>query len=275
MAGPDSQEGDLRQLRQPRLAEIVASGLREDILSGRLKNGDRLGNQEALIEQYQVSPPALREAMRILETEGLITVQRGNVGGAIIHSPTPERAAQMIAMVLQSRATSPVEVSRALGYLEPICAGLCAERKDRDKKVVPLLREVVEKQRANIDDTDDYLEHSRTFHSEIVRLCGNEALIVVISSLQAIWAAHDTMVWRTFADGIDIEADPSSPLASRTRKAALRTHEKLVDAIESGSADKANRLAAAHIGAAHTNTLRTSAHKSVIAKLVDNPLSVR
>ena len=94
----------VQRIRQPRVAELVASRLRDDILSGRLKEGDVLPSQESLFAEFGVSPPALREAIHILETDGLISVRRGNVGGAVVHLPSAERTAHMISMVLQSRA---------------------------------------------------------------------------------------------------------------------------------------------------------------------------
>jgi DNA-binding FadR family transcriptional regulator len=248
---------------------MIAAQLREDILTGRLKEGDVLANQERLFNKYQVSPPAMREAMRILETDGLITVRRGNVGGAVVHAPTPQRAAQMIAMVLQTRHTPPGEVSTAIGYLEPICAQLCAARADRAVAVVPVLRAIVAKQREGIEDTEEYLRHSRDFHTSIVELSGNEPLIVVIGALQAIWSAHDSLVWATLADGIDVEADPAAPLARTTRRAALRSHEKLVDEIELGNAEKANKILTDHLLASHTNTLRTGDERRIVASLLN------
>lgn len=249
---------------------MIAAQLRDDILTGRLKEGDVLANQERLFSEYRVSPPALREAMRILETDGLITVRRGNVGGAVVHVPTPQRVAQMIAMVLQTRATPPTEVSVALGYMEPICARLCALREDRATSIVPVLREIVDNQRLNIENIEEYLRYARDFHASIVSLCGNEPMIVVIGALQAVWSAHDSLVWETIADGIDVEADPSAPLARNTRRTALRAHEKLVDDIELGHADKASSRAAAHVHAAHTNTLRSGDDRKIVASLLNN-----
>ncbi|HRE03853.1 MAG TPA: GntR family transcriptional regulator, partial [Ilumatobacteraceae bacterium] len=66
-------------LRQPRLAEMVADVLRQRILSGELGDGSIIGKQEELIEEFNVSKPSIREALRILETEGLISVQRGKL----------------------------------------------------------------------------------------------------------------------------------------------------------------------------------------------------
>ena len=139
----------VQRIRQPRVAEIVASRLRDDILSGRLKEGDVLPSQETLLAEFGVSPPALREAIHILETDGLISVRRGNVGGAVVHLPSAERTAHMISMVLQSRAATPADVSGALMHLEPICAGMCAAREDRLTEVVPYLEaEIADADRA-------------------------------------------------------------------------------------------------------------------------------
>jgi DNA-binding FadR family transcriptional regulator len=259
------QEECVQQLRQPKLAEIVAAQLREDILTGRLKEGDVLGNQESILQEYRVSLPALREAMRILETEGLITVRRGNVGGAIVHSPSPVRAAQMIAMVLQLRGSTSADVSLALRQLEPICAGLCAARPDREEAVLPVLRDLLDSQRASLDNLDEYLRYSHDFHSNVVALCGNEPMIVVIGALQAIWSAHDSLVWETIADVPAAEADRNS------RRASLRSHERLVSEIELGNAEKASAIAARHLGASHSMTLSTGRRQTVLASLVNGP----
>ena len=154
----------VQRIRQPRVAEIVASRLREDILSGRLKEGDVLPSQESLFSEFGVSPPALREAIHILETDGLISVRRGNVGGAVVHLPSAERTAHMISMVLQSRSATPADVSGALLHLEPICAGMCAARDDRMTEVVPYLEAEIELQTEQFDDLSRYVPNARRFH---------------------------------------------------------------------------------------------------------------
>src|ERR1700742_4802383 len=136
----------MQRFRQPRIAELVASQLRDDILSGRLKEGEVLPSQESLFAEFGVSPPALREAIHILETDGLISVRRGNVGGAVVHLPSADRTAHMIGMVLQTRSATPSDVSEALLHLEPICAGMCATREDRMTEVVPHLQAAIDAQ---------------------------------------------------------------------------------------------------------------------------------
>jgi DNA-binding FadR family transcriptional regulator len=259
----------LRQLRQPRLAEIVAASLRDEILTGKLKEGDSLPSQEGLFTEYQVSLPAVREAMRILETEGLVTVRRGNVGGAVVHLPTAERTARMISMVLQARAASPADVSGALTHIEPVCAGMCAARDDRATEVVPALREAIAAQQAEFEDATRYNLNARRFHETLVQRCGNETMTLVIGALETIWSAHEVSVWdEATADGADIE-DADSPMARRTRRAALRDHEKLLAAIEAGNRDRAVSIASAHLAATRASTLTSSRHETINANLVD------
>ena len=257
----------MRQLRQPRLAEIIAASLRDDILSGRLKEGDLLPRQEHLFKEYRVSLPAVREAMRILETEGLISVRRGNVGGAVVHLPTPERTAQMISMVLQSREATLDDVSGALLYLEPICARMCAARSDRLTAVVPDLRAVIEAQQAEFDDVGNWNNNARLFHETLVAKCGNETMIVVIGSLEAIWSAHESSVWDEVQQDKEKVAQ-DSPMASQTRRAAIRDHEKVLAAIEAGNEERAGTLSARHLTATRQSTLASSRHATITANLV-------
>src|SRR5918996_2342005 len=92
-----------RQLSQPRVAEMVADILRARIVDGALGDGDLLPKQDDLLEEFRVSRPSIREAMRILETEGLVSVRRGNIGGAEVHAPKPSNAAYMLGLVMQSK----------------------------------------------------------------------------------------------------------------------------------------------------------------------------
>ncbi|MCP9274456.1 FadR/GntR family transcriptional regulator [Mycolicibacterium arenosum] len=233
------------RVRAPRVAELVASRLRDDILSGRLKEGDVLPAQETLFAEFGVSPPALREAIHILESDGLITVRRGNVGGAVVNQPSSERTAHMISMVLQTRSASPADVSEALLHMEPVCAGLCAAREDRLTEVVPFLEAELATQTAQFDDVAKYVPNARRFHETLVARCGNESMILLIGSLEVIWSAHESAVWRSEDD---------AALAT-TRRAALRDHQRLVDAIRDGNQGRAVKLATDHLAAARRNTL--------------------
>lgn len=256
------------RIRQPRVAEIVASRLREDILSGRLKEGDVLPAQENLFHEFGVSPPALREAIHLLETDGLVSVRRGNVGGAVVHMPSAERTAHMISMVLQARSATPADVSGALLHLEPICAGMCAARADRLTEVIPYLEDEIELQTTEFDDIAKYVPNARRFHEALVSRCGNEPMILLIGSLELIWSAHESAVW---TDGGDPRSAGDSAAGRKIRRAALRDHQRLLDAIRDGNSTRAVRIAGDHLGAARSNTLAFGSDKTIEAKLISSP----
>ena len=115
-----------RRLTSPRIAETVADELRRQIVDGELADGDLLPPQAVLVERFNVSLVSLREALRILETEGLVSVRRGNQGGAVVHAPTKASAAYMLGLVLQSEHVLLSDLGTALRDLEPTCAALAA-----------------------------------------------------------------------------------------------------------------------------------------------------
>ena len=250
----------VQRIRQPRVAEIIAARLRDDILSGRIKEGEVLPSQDGLLAEFGVSPPALREAIHMLEMDGLISVRRGNMGGAVVHLPSADRTAHMISMVLQSRSATPADVSGALMHLEPICAGMCAARKDRMTEVVPHLEGEIARQTAQFDDMARYVPNARRFHEAVVSRCGNEPMILLIGSLELIWSAHESSVW----------ADENDPLNRKTMRAALRDHQRLLDAIRDGDEVRAVRLATEHLAAARRNTLAVGADRTIEAKLISD-----
>lgn len=254
-------EGRARRIRQPRVAEIVASKLRDDILSGRLREGDILPTQESLFQEFGVSPPALREAIHLLETDGLISVRRGNVGGAVVQMPSADRTAHMIGMVLQTRAATPADVSEALLHLEPICAGMCAAREDRATEVVPYLRAEIARQATQFDDLSQYVPNARRFHEALVSRCGNEPMILLIGSLELIWSTHESGVWT---------GEGETVMSAPTMRAALRDHQRLVDAISDGNTARATKLAADHLTAARRSTLAAANNKTIEARLISH-----
>lgn len=238
MAAPSSAR-QAGRLRQPRIAEIVADVLRERILSGELSDDEMLPNLERLLEEFPVSKPSLREALRILEAEGLITVQRGNVGGAQIHLPDAQQAASTLGMVLQSRRVGIDDVGQALRHLEALSAGMCAEREDRATEVVPQLRQCNEDARNNVDDALEYVRAQAEFHEKIVSLSGNQTLQLVAGALESLWLAHV----QSWAERRTIQGDfPDDDY----RRSGITDHERMTDLIALGESEAVIRLASSH-----------------------------
>lgn len=244
------------QLAQPRVAEMVADILRARIVDGELADGDMLPKQDDLLAEFQVSRPSIREAMRILETEGLISVRRGNIGGAEVHAPKPRSAAYMLGLVMQSKHVTLTDVATALRILEPACAALCAEREDRAEKVVPQLRELNEQAETHVDDGPAFTRLARQWHDEMVEACGNETMILLVGTLEAIWSHHES-IW---ADHI---AAAGRYPDVKLRRLVLRAHVRMTESIEAGNADVVHRAARRHLDESQTYLLTADPDKRI------------
>lgn len=222
-----------------RLAEQVADQLRRRILRGDLADGSVLPKEDELLLEFPVSKPSLREAMRILEAEGLLRVRRGKLGGAVVRRPTATNVAYTIGLVLGSQEVGLSDVGDALLQVEPACAALCAERADRDTAVVPALRLLHAESVDAVDDLHQATSASRRYHEALVQLCGNQTMIMLVGALEMLWSAHETS-WSSRV------IDPSI-VPIEERLAVLEDHRQVIDAIEVGDARRAHDLAAAHL----------------------------
>lgn len=228
------------QLRQPRLADMVASVLRERIVDGKLGDGDLLPKQDELLEEFRISRPSLREALRILESEGLLTVRRGNVGGSVVEAPNAETSAYMFGLVLQSRRGSVSDLAQAISHIEPITASLCAAREDRETTVIPQLRANIADCEAAIADGPEFTVLSRRFHEELVAACGNQTLILMVGALESLWSEQERQ-WAQRA-----QSTGQYPV-EKYRRDVIAAHKAIVSGIAAGSEEKVARLARRHL----------------------------
>lgn len=244
-------------LQSPRLAEIVANTLRDRILNGEIEDGSSLPRQEDLMQDFGVSMPSIREAIRILESEGIITVLRGNIGGAIVHAAPVRTAAYTMAMVLQSRSVQLSDIAVALQQLEPVCASMCAQRRDRRKTVVKELRQIQKETVAARDDVARVTAAGRRFHEVIVEGCGSQTMIVLVGALEAIWSSHAAnLAAMATTPGRLPESDALFGAEALDRYAA--DHAAIIDAIEEGDAERAASLSAEHLDIATAPSARTN-----------------
>lgn len=229
------------QYRTPHLAELIADDLRHKILIGELADGDSLPRQEDLLTMYGVSKPSLREALRVLEFEGLVSVRRGKVGGAVVHRPDVRTVAYSIGLVLQSQGVQVHDLSGALNTIEPQCVALCTARLDRHHAVLPHLRALQEEATGLIDDVEAFTIVSRRFHEALVACCGNRSLILVAGALEAVWTAH-AQEWakRNVSDDVGFPD-------TEYRRQGLEDHQRLIELIEAGDPLAAAAEAARHL----------------------------
>jgi DNA-binding FadR family transcriptional regulator len=244
----------------------VAAELRLRILRGGQTG--RLPTQDRLVKEFGVSYPSVREAIRILETEGLVTVRRGNVGGAETHRPDDASAAYHLGLVLQGGGVTLADLAEGLRQLEPGCAAACARRPDRATAVIPQLRENLDQSAALVTNGVAFTQTAREFHDLVVSLTPNATIRYVVSSLVRLWSAQE----ETWAEVLTRRGE--YPDAAQAR-AALRTHRRIVDEIEAGRAAAAERVSRAHLAATQALLLQRFDDDVVNAASASARLAIR
>src|ERR1700728_931907 len=117
---------EVTSLREPKMADRVATVLRRMFIRGEITEGTMLPPEAELMERFGVSRPTLREAIRVLESESLITVRRGAKGGARVRPPDREVAARYAAFTLEYRGATVRDVYDARTALEVPSVGKLA-----------------------------------------------------------------------------------------------------------------------------------------------------
>lgn len=242
-----------RDIRLPKVAELVANEIRRRIINGDVQAGDPLPNEAELTALFGVSRPTLREALRLLEADGLIEVKRGVRGGPRVRVPDIAVTARHAAMLLQMRGTTLEDLIGARLIIEPAAVRALAGR--ASKRDVKALREA---HQAELDVGDDYdanAHHATLFHALLVELVGNQTLTLLNELLIGI----QDMENRTVVHRLD-DADARSVVAK-----ARDEHGAVIDMIERGDAAGAEAVWTRHLEGTIALTRRTFGQ----ARLID------
>lgn len=175
-------------LRQPKLSHMVAGRLRDQIASGNLKAGSMLQPEAKLLELFGVSRPTLREALRILEAEGLISIGRGMRSGAMIQSPSIQKVAQYANFMLAADGVTMRDLHEARMFFEPAIIRSLKLHDEALKSVCEGLRECVTYLQ-NALETKQYMEivtGTNRFHDLLAQASGNKTVAMLLSVLQTI-----------------------------------------------------------------------------------------
>ncbi|MDO5699477.1 MAG: FadR/GntR family transcriptional regulator [Dermatophilus congolensis] len=223
-----------RVMRAPKTGELIANHLRGQIVRGELKTGETLPPEVLLMEQFGVSRPTLREAFRILETEGLISVRRGARGGAQVMAPDLLVAERYTGLILQMRGTTLADVYEARTVNEPYCAMLLAQRRTDDDLAelddcIAALEACIAADSDGIPDDSRWSQLSHRFHKAILERCGNQTLAVQGQVLAGIVTRHLT---HSIARGLS--ADSASTFATM-----IKSYRKLVRLMRAQDAEGA------------------------------------
>src|SRR3954453_385302 len=111
-----------------KLSTALADSITDTILKNALKPGARLPSEREMREQFGVGRGTLREALRVLEAEGLITVRSGPHGGLVVAKPDANRLARLLILLLLAESATLRHVFDVRIVLEPLAAAEAAQK---------------------------------------------------------------------------------------------------------------------------------------------------
>lgn len=243
----------LEAVRLPKAAEIVARTLRHKIITRELQADDPLPPEDQLMAEMAVARTTVREALRILESEGLVVVRRGAGGGARIRTPAVPMVARYIGLLLQYEGATIEDVHRARVMLEAPAAALLAEQVTPE--IVASLREALADEAAAIDDPGQASRAHGRFHQQVIQLTGCHTYNALTSVANRIIQAQ--------ADRF-LAAHGAEEVTQEGLLAAHRAHIRLVDLVAAGAAQDAEDLWRRHLEAADAHMLSAPDARSVL-----------
>ncbi len=207
------------------LPDQIAEAIRESIVSGALAIDERLPTEAELSEQFGVSRPTVREALKRLAAKNLIRSRRGATGGNFVSLPSEDQVRSDLSttatLLVSHQVFSLAEVAESRRLLETMCARLAAERRTTDH--VAALHAAIDRQgRPDLSD-EEFCDADVAFHRVIVEAAGNPVLdYVMVFALEALHPSTNLVINRF-----------------RKRDDVLALQRDLLDAVESCDPDAA------------------------------------
>jgi GntR family transcriptional repressor for pyruvate dehydrogenase complex len=215
--------------RAVKTSERVAAAIVADIVAARLKPGDRLPNEAAMVERFGVGRGSLREALRILEVHGLISLRSGPGGGPVVVDVHPRDVARTFSLYLHLSGATIRELTEARLFLEPMSARLAAET--REPEGMRRLREAVDYEASIPPGDPRFIQAANNFHYVLASMTGNVVIDLLATALKELYTT------RVVNGGL---------VNDLNQEHLAREHREMADAIMRGHAAAAERLARDH-----------------------------
>jgi DNA-binding FadR family transcriptional regulator len=223
---------DIRPVFVPKAADVLAENLREQILDGRLSEGLAFPTERELANQTGLSRATVREALRILEIQGLIVTRTGRNGGSEVARPSVATIERSVGIYIRGHRIRTEAVLEAREAIEPHSARLAALHHTSSDWAELLLHH--ERLQAADGDVPAFLRANLDWHLGVVKAGRNELLIAFISAIaQSVYDATDLQGF-------------NSP---EERQVVIRAHQRVMEAIEARDGDAAERRMKRHVGA--------------------------
>lgn len=226
-------EGSAVRRRRP---TQVADAIKSLIVEGGLREGDRLPTEAELIERFQKAKSTVREAMRILEAEGIVTTRTGPGGGTFVAAVSSQRASALLANYFYFQDLSLDEIYEVRRVLEPeLAASIAGRLSEAEVSELEAILALYPSAPKSAEEEREHHVASLRFHSKLAEIANNQLLGFVIGFIAKILT--DLTVYR------QLYKTPNEALWREGRE-----HQRaLVEALKSGDARAARQIMRSHM----------------------------
>ena len=229
--------------RTPKASEVIARDLVRYITENGLPEGAMLPVEREMLKMLGVGRTTLREALRLLESRGMLEIRTGPKGGPVVRRPAADSMAESLSLVLQFDGATMADVLEARQAFEPALAGLAASRITAAQ--LAELDESSERIVAAPQDHDVFVRENMRFHEVVAEAAGSVVLKLFLAQLESIREAELV--------GADYTA--------KRRKAVAAVHAEIAEALRAGDPALATERMREHVSEA-TKYWRTK-HKDL------------
>jgi DNA-binding FadR family transcriptional regulator len=219
----------LDPIHVPKASHVLADDLRERILRGEFPESTALPTERELVTQTRMSRTTVREALRMLEVQGLVQIRTGRSGGAFVQRPGEESIASSVNLMIRGRRIRMAALLETREAVEPSCAKLAARyRTDADLESLERANTAI----ANGGSIAEFLTANIDWHIAVAVASHNELLTGFMLALsRAIYESTDN---QGFID-------------SSVRTTTVRAHQSITEAIRAQDPEAAVRRMVRHV----------------------------
>jgi DNA-binding FadR family transcriptional regulator len=216
--------------RMPRMPELIANKIEDQIIRGKLKQGETLPSEAELMQQFGVGKYTIREALRMLETVGLVRVQQGSRKGPVITRPTSAFVSDFLRKALYVGQVSGRFITQFRLALEPSIAEIVASNKPNPNHLLEM-EDNIRRGKELYREKRDLLDTNTAFHNLLARATQNPLFIVVINTLLTT----------------SVVVKLVTPVKHKLNTSTLKYHTEIFEAIRAGDPARARNAMQQHL----------------------------
>ena len=229
-------------IKSPRTFEEVSNQIKKLIFDGVFKAGDKLPPETELAQQFNVGRQSIREAMRILELSGFISIHKGGGGGAIIKDTISSTISELFLDAFQLEKITLEELTIARFEIEKIVLKYAV--KNADESDIESLQENIRRSREKIENNLLAVDENIRFHKLLARASKNHLFVIVVEAV--------TMAIRHFMSGLEPDSESSDSEKwynenMMNSKNTLAYHEGILKAVIEKKLDEATEILENHL----------------------------